>query len=114
MVAMLQNVTVEEVRHELGVSRERMARVFDVSAKTIDRWEKRTSHLTDVASAQTLQELHQLIELGQLVYGDEGFRQFLALSMPVFDGRSPMQMIERGDRDQVLGVIAQDYEGLGA
>ena len=114
MAAVVQPGSIEEVRQELGISRERMAWVFDVSSRTIDRWEKRPSQLADVANAQTLQDLHRLIELGQVVYGEDGFRQFLVLPMPAPGGRTPMQTIERGDRDRVLALVAQDYEGLGA
>ena len=38
-----------DVRRTLGLSRERMARLFDVSAKTVERWESRVAE-TEVAS----------------------------------------------------------------
>lgn len=105
--------SIQEIRNDLGISREKMARVFDVSSKTIDRWEKQPNPLREADDAKTLEDLKLIVELGQLVWGDAGFRRFLTLPQPVLNGRTPLQMLERGDLASVLSMVATDYEGLG-
>lgn len=105
--------SILEIRNDLGISREKMARVFDVSSKTIDRWEKQHTPLRDADDAKTLEDLKLIVELGQLVWGEDGFRLFLTLPQPVLGGRTPLQMLERSDLVSVLSMVAADYEGLG-
>jgi DNA-binding XRE family transcriptional regulator len=105
----------EELRRDLSLSRERMARLVDVSAKTVERWEHQGS-LPTRASARIRTQLAQIQEvrdLGLCVYTLEGFRQFLKSPLPAFDGRTPLQMIEQGKADAVIAALASDYEGLG-
>lgn len=105
----------DELRRDLSLSRERMARLVDVSAKTVERWEHRQG-LPARASARLRSQLAQIQEvrdLGLRVYTPEGFRQFLKTPLPAFDGRTPLQMIEQGRADAVISALASDYEGLG-
>ena len=105
----------DELRRDLSLSRERMARLLDVSAKTVERWEHQHS-LPPGASARTRAQLGQIQEvrdLGLCVYTLEGFRQFLKTPLPTFDGRTPLQMIEQGRAHDVISALASDYEGLG-
>lgn len=105
----------DELRRDLGLSRERMARLVDVSAKTIERWEQLPS-LPAGASSRIRTQLAQIQEvrdLGLCVYTPEGFRQFLKTPLPAFAGRTPLQMIEQGKVDAVIAALAADYEGLG-
>jgi len=104
------NVTV--MRSELGLSRERMARLFDVSAKTIERWEARGAP-SSAADRQRLLQIREIIDLGRIVYTDEGLRLFLTTPMPVFDGATGLQLIGRGEGERVFAALATDYEGLG-
>ena len=108
-------VRPEELRRDLHLSRERMARLMDVSAKTVERWEHQHA-LPARASTRIRAQLAQIQEvrdLGLCVYTPEGFRQFLKTPLPTFDGRSPLQMIEQGRADDVIAALASDYEGLG-
>lgn len=100
-------------RHALGVSRERMARMLEVSAKTIERWEGRDGPPTNPAHRARLGKLSEIAELGRVVYGDEGFKTFMSSPSSELRGRTPLQMLESGDQDRVLGMLAGDYEGLG-
>lgn len=108
------NLDLTAIRSELGLSRERMARIFDVSAKTIERWEQRGDAPPSTADRQRLLQIREILELGQIVYTDEGLRLFLTTPMPVFDGSTALQMIERGEGERVFAALAQDYEGLGS
>ena len=52
-------------------------------------------------------------DLGETVFGKETFLRFMKLPHPIFDGRTPWEVIERGEAERVLGVLAAEYEGLG-
>jgi hypothetical protein len=56
-------------------------------------------------------QIRQIVELGRAVYTPEGFAHFLSTPLPTFGGLTALQMIERGQGDQVLGALATDYEG---
>ncbi len=104
----------DELRRDLNLSRERMARLVDVSAKTVERWEHQQG-LPSGASSRIRQQLAQIQEirdLGLIVYTPEGFRQFLVTPFPEFEGKTALQMIEQGRADAVLSALAADYEGV--
>lgn len=112
--ASVQQVDLARVRAELDLSRERMARLFDVSAKTIERWEAKRSIPRNHAARKLLSELREMVDLGKTVYGKEGFHRFLAVPIPSAGQATPLQLIERGEIATVLALLAADYEGLGA
>lgn len=93
-----------------------MARLVDVSAKTVERWEQQqaVSPRTSARIRLQLAQIQDVRDLGRLVYTPEGFRQFLQTPLPAFDGRTPLQMIEQGRASEVIAALAADYEGLGA
>ena len=103
-----------ELRRDLSLSRERMARLVDVSAKTVERWELQQG-LPPGASSRVRKQMAQIQEirdLGLIVYTAEGFRQFLVTPFPEFEGKTALQMIEQGHADVVLSALAADYEGV--
>lgn len=102
-----------QIRGDLDLSRERMARLMDVSAKTIERWEHGNTLPASVRLRSRLAALQSLIDLGASVYTSEGFHLFLHTPLPEFNGRTALQMIENDQIDQVLAALAADYEGLG-
>jgi transcriptional regulator with XRE-family HTH domain len=101
------------IRTQLGLSRERMARLMDVSAKTIQRWEDGGSLPASRELRDRLARLEEIASLGTVVYTTEGFSRFLITPLLAFGGRSALQMIEQGQADAVLAALAADYEGLG-
>lgn len=109
----IREVDLVRVRADLDLSRERMARLFDVSAKTIERWEAKRALPRNHAGRKLLSELREMVDLGRVVYGKEGFHRFLALPIPSAGQATPLQLIERGDIASVLALLATDYEGLG-
>jgi DNA-binding XRE family transcriptional regulator len=104
-----------ELRRDLHLSRERMARLLDVSAKTVERWEVQHSLPSRTGSRirTQLAQIEEVRDLGLSVYTLEGFQEFLRTPLPTFDGRTPLQMIEQGKADDVIAALASDYEGLG-
>ena len=107
------NLSARRIRDALGISRERMARVLDISTRTVERWEERAELPANRAGRQHLAELQHIVDLGLVVYGPEGFHKFLTLPMPIFGGRTPLQILEQGDLDRVYAALAADYEGQG-
>ena len=105
----------DELRRDLSLSRERMARLFDVSAKTIERWEHLQSLPAGSSSRVRTQmaQIQEVRDLGLCVYTPQGLIQFLKTPSPAFAGRTPLQMIEQGQADAVIAALASDYEGLG-
>jgi transcriptional regulator with XRE-family HTH domain len=101
------------LREELHLSRERMARLMDVSAKTIERWETREALPANRSARERLSRIREITELGRAIYTEEGMQRFLTTPLPVFDGATALQMIENGQADRVLAALAADYEGLG-
>lgn len=103
------------LRHDLNLSRERMARLVSVSSKTIERWEE-TDSLPVNANARSrilFTQLQEMRDLGLTVYTSQGFQLFLRSPLPEFDGRTALQMIELGLTENVIDALAGDYEGLG-
>jgi DNA-binding XRE family transcriptional regulator len=106
---------LDELRRDMSLSRERMARLVDVSAKTVERWEDRRA-LPRTAGARVrtlLAQIEEIRNLGLAVYTSDGFRQFLLTPLPAFGHRTPLQLIEQGQADAVVAALAADYEGAG-
>lgn len=101
------------VRHDLHLSRERMGRLLDVSAKTVERWEERGDIPSRGRVRSQMAQLQEVVELGANVFTPDGFRQFLTTPLPAFRGRTALQMIEQGEADKVIATLASTYEGLG-
>jgi DNA-binding XRE family transcriptional regulator len=104
-------VDPREIRNELGLGREPMGRLIGVSQKTIERWER--TGAVPVAQQEVLRQLREIARLGALVYTVEGFARFLGTRLSVFGGFTPMDAIRNGRADEVIAVLAADYEGLG-
>lgn len=121
VAAQMATLEPRELRRDLNLSRERMARLIDVSSKTIERLEEQDSsptgskgHAPSTSKARArLAHIQEMRDLGLMVYTGEGFRQFLRTPLPIFKSRTPLQMIEQGEIDQVIAALASDYEGLG-
>lgn len=106
-------INPRKLRADLRLSREQMARLLGVSAKTIERWEARDALPANPHLRSLLAKLQEVAELGLIVYRPEGFHTFLTVPMPVFGGLTALQMIEQGRSEQVFGALAADYEGQG-
>ncbi|HSK92745.1 MAG TPA: helix-turn-helix domain-containing protein [Candidatus Angelobacter sp.] len=102
-----------DLREAFRLSRERLARLVGVSAKTVERWEARPTRPARDETRERMAQLRQIAELGSVVYGHEHLADFLLAPLSEFDGRSALQLIERGEADRVLAALASDYEGGG-
>ena len=101
-----------EVRRALGISRDRMGRLLEVTSKTVGRLEEQNRLPTQPATASRLARLKELVDLGLLVYTPDGFARFMATPLPVFGGQTALQLIERGEIERVFAELASTYEGV--
>ena len=115
MVAELNVVSIHPaaLRRDLDLSRERMGRLVDVSAKTIERWEDKATLPSATRDRQLLSKIQTVRDLGLMVYTLEGFRLFMRSPLPTLNNLTPLQLIEQGRIDDVIAALASDYEGLG-
>src|SRR5215468_4433432 len=84
------------IRTALGISRDRMGRLLEVTTKTVSRLEEADRLPASPAAATRLAQLRELVDLGLLVYTSEGLARFVSMPLPAFGGLTALQMIERG------------------
>ena len=102
-----------DLRDVLRLSRERLARLIGVSAKTVERWEAKPTRPARDDIRARMAQLHEIADLGAVVYTRERLADFLDAPLAEFDGLTALQLIERGQADRVLAALSSDYEGAG-
>lgn len=106
-----ETLNVADLRETLGISRERLGRVLDVSARTIQRWEDNDQLPSNRWVRGVLIELARIVDLGQEVFTPEGLQAVMTKPQPVFDNRSALELVENGEGERVFGQFALTYEG---
>ena len=106
-------VQPRDLREVFRLSRERLARLIGVSAKTVERWEAKPTRPARDEIRARMAQLHQIADLGAAVYTREGLADFLDAPLAEWGGLTALQLIERGEADRVLASLASDYEGAG-
>ena len=96
----------------LPLSYERMGGIFQVSSKTVQRWKEGQSTPSRHALV-TLSKLSEIIRFGLKIYTPEGLEEFLTIPLPCFGHRAAIELIAEGRNAEVMGALADDYEGLG-
>ncbi len=104
-------IRIAQLRKDLGISRERLARVLDVSAKTIQRWEEHDQLPANKWILHVVIELQNIADLGLLSFEPEGVAIIMQRPQPVWDNKSGLQLVEEGRGDEVFGEFAGAYEG---
>jgi uncharacterized protein (DUF2384 family) len=104
-------VSVARIRKDLGISRERLGRVLDVSARTIQRWEDHDQLPTNKWIRQVLVQLHDILDLALTVYQPRGVHLIMTTPQPGFGGRSGLDLVEAGAFETIIGELAGMYEG---
>ena len=102
-----------DLRQVFRLSRERLARLIGVSAKTVERWEAKPTRPARDEIRARMAQLREIAELGAAVYTREGLADFLDAPLAEWGGLTALQLIERGEADRVLASLAADYEGSG-
>jgi transcriptional regulator with XRE-family HTH domain len=101
-----------EIRQNLHLSRERLGGILHVSAKTLERWEKR-NEIPNREAIRDFAKIREIADLAAQVYTPAGVETFLVTPLPAFAGRTALDLMSLGDYDRVLAALAADYEGLG-
>lgn len=101
-----------EIRQNLHLSRERLGGILHVSAKTLERWEKR-NEIPNREALRDFAKIREIAELARTVYTPEGVETFLSTPLPAFGGRTALELMSLGEHDRVIAALAADYEGLG-
>jgi transcriptional regulator with XRE-family HTH domain len=109
MTTELRRPNLRGLRSALGFSRESIARVLDVSTRTVERWEG-GANTENAHALLRLDELGEIVRLGQEIYGDD-LARFMATPRQSLGNRTPAAMLVRGDLDDVLDMLSQAYEG---
>jgi len=104
-------ISIAAIRKDLGISRERMARLLDVSSRSIQRWEENDQLPGNRWVLRVLNDIGLIVELGSLVFTPEGFRLVMTTPQPAFNNRSGLEAIEAGQPNIVLSELATLYEG---
>lgn len=103
-------IDVASIRAGLGISRERFARVMDVSSRTVQRWEEGGSLPTNRWVLRVLVQLQEIVDLGLRVWTPRGLHLVMTTPQPGFDGRSGLELVEEGQAEGVIGMAAGLYE----
>lgn len=105
------SLSVTRLRNTLGISRERMGRLLDVSARTIQRWEESDQLPTNCWVRAVLVYLGHILALGEEVFTPEGLQAVMSKPQPGFGGKSGLEMIHSGAAQVVYAQFAQTHEG---
>jgi DNA-binding transcriptional regulator YiaG len=104
-------ISIADIRANLGISRERMGRVLDVSARTIQRWEDNDQLPTNRWVMQVLVQLQNIVDVGLEVFTPEGLHRAMTNPQPGFGNRSGLDLFETGEGRTVFGEFATLAEG---
>jgi len=108
-------LSVARIRKDLGISCERMARLLDVSARTIQRWEEQDQLPSNRWVMQVLVDVQNIVDLGLQVFEPRGVHLIMTTPQPGFGNKSGLELVEAGRANEVVGSLAGANEGfLGA
>jgi len=104
---------IAPIRTRLELSTENMAKLLQVSSRTISRWEEKKKFPQKEVQIIRIAKLREIVDLASMIYSKEGLREFLFTPQPVFNGKSAFQMMTIDDYDIVMSALSSDYEGGG-
>jgi transcriptional regulator with XRE-family HTH domain len=102
-----------DIRQNLALSQERLGALLHISPKTVSRWERGDHRLKDEDLLRKMSKLKEIGDLGSRIYTPAGLKEFLSTPLPVFGGRSGLDLIGLGEFEPVMAALAADFEGIG-
>lgn len=105
-------LSVARIRKDLGISRERMGRLLDVSARTIQRWEEQDALPSNRWVMHVLVDVQNIVDLGLQVFEPRGVHLIMTTPQPGFGNKSGLELVEAGRANEVFGYLAGAYEGF--
>lgn len=106
--AALRHTDLRVLRGVLGISQEMLARVLDVSSRSVERWEAGAVP-TDQRVLRLIDRIDEVATRGLEVYGD-GLATYMRMPRRALGGRSPAAALVAGEFDGVMGLLAQAAE----
>lgn len=97
-------------RVNLGLSRELMSRVLEVSSRSVERWESRERVSLTPDVQRRLATVSEIAELAQEVYGDS-VAGFMSTPRRSLGMRTPREAMVHGDLDAVRDTLINALEG---
>jgi transcriptional regulator with XRE-family HTH domain len=101
--------TIEGAREAFGLNYVELARALGVDRRTVLRYRKRTAVPSPRVQArmEKLRDTHHLLEL---VFVDRDSRlEWLYGSVPLVRGQRPIDLMRKGELDEVLAVLTGLY-----
>jgi transcriptional regulator with XRE-family HTH domain len=102
-----------EIRQSLALSQERLGALLHVSPKTVSRWERDQRYPSDQDLLRKLAKLKEIVDLGLQIYQPQGLKEFLITPLPIFAGRSGLDLMTLGEFEPVIAALVADFEGTG-
>ncbi len=100
-----RKINVRHIREKFGVSQEELGRVTGYSTRSIAGWE--SGRILSEPARQKLVEAERLrAALAQIIPEDQ-LGDWLREPNPAFEGRAPIQVIERGESDRLWRMVFQ-------
>jgi DNA-binding transcriptional regulator YiaG len=103
-------VQVNTVRRLFGVSQEEFSRITGYSIRAIAGWE--AGRKLSQAARQKLMETDRLRAVLAEIVPSSQLGMWMRTPNPAFEGRSPIQVIERGETDRIWRMIIQIDAGV--
>ena len=103
--------TIEDARETFGLNYGELASALDVDRRTLLRYRKEMSTPLPKARGrmERLREISHLLD--ELFKTPEAGQAWLHGAVPMLRGRRPIDLIRRGELDDVLSVLAGLYSG---
>jgi uncharacterized protein (DUF2384 family) len=101
---------LRSVRDRLGLSRELMSRVLEVSTRSVERWESRGSASVSADTQRRVATVSEIAELAREVYGDD-VSAFMSAPRRSLGMRTPREAMVHGDLEGVRQILINALEG---
>ena len=103
--------TIEDVRESFGLNYEDIATALDITRRMLLRYrkEKNTPSPKVRDRLETLRQISYLLD--EVFTGREDELRWLYTPVPLLQGRRPIDLMRKGELDEVLSVLAGHYSG---
>lgn len=96
---------------ELGLETKTLASCLAVNPKTIERWQKESAEPNE-AAGRMLEKLEALYEIAVRLFKKDSRRSWFYTPNETLGGESPMEVLGRGELDQVKNVLGMLEWGI--
>jgi uncharacterized protein (DUF2384 family) len=103
---------IDWLHDELDLTYEEIGTLLGTSGRTVQRWRDQDT-LPSRENARKIEKVDELRFWLTTVFGDDSKRMHVWLSKRLLDlrGRTPMEVIRRGELDRIIEFLATFHEG---